>query len=56
MTNVVTKNTPHGAIPFAAVRDPQTRNALMKLNENMRALDRRLKVAEAAVRELQRRA
>ena len=53
---VATKTLPHGTIPFAQVKDPQTRNALMRLNENINALNRRLKTAEAAVRELQRRA
>lgn len=56
MKNVTTRAMPHGAIPFAAVRDPQTRNALMRINENMRSLDRRLKSVEMAMRELQRRA
>lgn len=54
--NVTTRNLPHGTIPFAAVRDAQTRNALMQINENMRTLDRRLKTVESAVREIQRRA
>lgn len=56
MTNVTTKPLPHGTIPFAQIKDPQTREALMKINENMRSLDRRLKTVESAVRELQRRA
>ena len=56
MTNVTTKPMPHGTIPFAQIKDPQTRDALMKINENQRALDRRLKAVEAAARELQRRA
>jgi hypothetical protein len=55
MTNVTTKPLPHGAIPFANIRDPQTRDALMKLNENMHSLDKRLKAVESAVREQQRR-
>ena len=55
MKQITTRPLPHGAIPFANIRDPQTRDALMKLNENMRSLDKRLKAAEEAVRELQRR-
>ena len=54
--NVTTRKLPHGTIPFAQIKDPQTRAALMKINENMRALDGRLKSAESAVRELQGRA
>lgn len=56
MTNVTTKPLPHGTIPFAQIKDPQTRDALMKINENLRSLDKRLKAAESAVRENQRRA
>ena len=56
MKDVITKRLPHGAIPFAQIRDPQMRDVLMKLNENIRALDRRLVAAESATRELQRRA
>lgn len=54
--NVTTRRLPHGAIPFAQIRDPQVRDALMKINENALALDRRLSAVEAAARELQRRA
>ena len=56
MRNVVTKTLPHGTIPFAQIPDAATRDAVMKMNENMRALEHRLKVAETALRELQRRA
>ncbi len=56
MKQITTRPLPHGAIPFANIRDPQTRDALMKLNENMRSLDKRLKATESAVREQQRRA
>lgn len=54
--NVTTKKLPHGAIPFAQIRDPQMRDVLMKLNENQRKLDKRITAVEAATRELQRRA
>ena len=56
MMNITTQPLPHGTIPFAAVRDTQMRDALMKLNENIRALDKRLKAVESAMREQQRRA
>ena len=56
MKVVLTKSLPHGTIPFEQVRDPQTRDALMKINENIRALEKRQRTAEAALRELQRRA
>ena len=46
---------PHGTIPFAKIRDPQTRNTVMQLNENMQSLHHRLRAAAAAVKELQRR-
>ena len=56
MTNVTTRPLPHGTIPFAQIKDPQTRNALMKINENQHSLDKRLKAVESAMREQQRRA
>lgn len=52
MKQITTKPMPHGTIPFAQVRDPQTRDALMKINENMRSLDRRLKAVEEAARKI----
>ena len=56
MTNVTTKPLPHGAMPFKQVRDPQLRTALMHINENILAIDKRLKAVESAAREIQRRA
>ena len=56
MRNVTTKPLPHGAIPFAQIKDPQMRSMLMKINENQRSLDKRLKAVESALREQQRRA
>ena len=53
MTKVMTKPLPHGAIPFAQIKEPQTRSILMKINENILALNRRLAAAESAARELQ---
>ena len=53
--NVTTKKLPHGAIPFAQICDPQTRDALMKINANQRLLDKPLAAVETATRELQKR-
>lgn len=47
--------TPHGMVPFHQIPDPQTREAVMKLNENIASLARRLAAAEAKVKELERR-
>ena len=56
MKTTITKNLPHGTIPFAQIHDATVRDAVMKLNENMQALNRRTKAMESALRELQRRA
>lgn len=40
---------PHGMVPFHQIPDPQTRDAVMKLNENIAALARRLAALEAKV-------
>ena len=55
MKDIVTAPLPHGAIPFAQIKDIQTRAVLMKINENQRAIDKRLKAVEMAIRELQKR-
>lgn len=55
MKDVISRKLPHGTIPFEQLRDPQLRKVLMMVNENMRALDLRLKVVEKAARESQRR-
>lgn len=55
MRNVTTKKLPHGTIPIQEIRDERTRKVVMQVNENVRAVDERLRVVEAAVRELQRR-
>lgn len=46
---------PHGVVPFHHLTDPQVRDAVMKLNENIASLARRLASAEAKVKELERR-
>ena len=46
---------PHGMVPFHQIPDPQTRGAVMKLNENIIALARRLAAAETKIKELERR-
>lgn len=56
MKTVTTKSLPHGTIPFAQIHDATLRDAMMKLNENIGLVSRRLKTVEEAVRELQRRA
>ncbi len=55
MKNLITKKMPHGTIPFEQIRDPQTRDVLMKINENQRNLDKRIAAIETATRELQKR-
>lgn len=55
MKTTITKNLPHGTIPFAQIHDATVRDAVMKLNENIGELTRQLKLAQAAIRELQRR-
>jgi hypothetical protein len=37
---------PHGNVPIHQIPDPQTREAVMKLNENILALARRLAAQE----------
>lgn len=37
---------PHGAVPFHHLADPQVRDAVMKLNENILALAKRLAALE----------
>ena len=55
MTNVVFKKMPHGKIPFQTIANVNLRDALMKLNENMVALERVLEAVCRAVNEIQRR-
>lgn len=46
---------PHGAVTFHHIADLQVRDAVMKLNENVLALARRLAAAEAKLKEIERR-
>ena len=46
-----TGGTPHGAVPFHHIADPQVRDAVMKLNENILALERRLAAVEGKGKE-----
>lgn len=55
MTVIVEKPLPHGNIPFHHISDPNVRNVVMKVNENIAALERANKALAAAVRELQRK-
>lgn len=55
MTNVVYRKVPHGKIPFATIPNQNLRDALMKLNENILALDRNMEALFRAVNELSRR-
>lgn len=57
MANAATVRTglPHGAVPFHHIADLQIRDAVMKLNENVLALARRLAAAEAKLKEIERR-
>lgn len=38
---------PHGSVPFHFIADQQAREAVMKINENILALHRRLAALEA---------
>lgn len=46
-----TGGTPHGAVPFHQIADLQVREAVMKLNENILALERRLAAVEGKGKE-----
>ncbi len=46
---------PHGIVPFHHLADAQVRDVVMKLNENIAALARRLAAAEAKLNEVERR-
>lgn len=55
MKTVTTKALPHGAVPFAKIDDPQLRNSMMQINENVRSVAAQLTTLQEAVRELQRK-
>lgn len=42
---------PHGAVPFHHLADAQVRDAVMKLNENILSLARRLSALEGKAKE-----
>ena len=44
-----TTGLPHGSVPFHFIQDQQAREAVMRLNENILALHRRLAALEAEV-------
>lgn len=46
---------PHGMVPFHQIADAKAREAVMKLNENIASLARRLAAAEAKIKERERR-
>jgi len=46
---------PHGMVPFHHIADSQVRDVVMKLNENVLALARRLAATEAKLKEQERR-
>lgn len=46
---------PHGMVPFHQIADAKAREAVMKLNENIVSLARRLAAAEAKLKEFERR-
>ena len=41
---------PHGSVPFHHIADPQLRDAMMKINENMAALEKRLAALEKTMK------
>lgn len=40
------KKTPHQAVPIASIKGKPEREAVMKLNDNIASLDRRIKALE----------
>lgn len=46
---------PHGMVPIHQIPDPQVRDVVMKLNENVLSLARRLAAAEAKLKKIERR-
>lgn len=54
MTNVTIKALPHSLTPDS-VANPQMKNIVMQLNENINSLKKQLEEAQRAIQELQRR-
>lgn len=48
------KKLPHGIVPFQHIADVQVREAIMKLNENIRNLDSRIAELERKGKETRR--
>ena len=55
MTKIVMKPIPNGRVPFEHNANPQAKDAVMRLNDNMAALAEQVKTLQLAVQELQRR-
>lgn len=55
MTKIVIKPLPNGRIPFEHIANPQTKDAVMKFNDNIASLAEQVKALQLAVQELQRR-
>ena len=47
---------PHGTVPFAGIKDNATREAVMRLNENIAALKRALEAALDKIEKLEKEA
>lgn len=47
-----TTGLPHGSVPFHFIQDQQAREAVMRLNENILALHRRLDALEAKINKM----
>ena len=52
---IVKKELPHGQISLTAIKDPATREAFMKLSENIMALMRQLSELQSAVQIIERK-
>lgn len=46
MSNSTGRKSPHGMVPISNIKDPATKAAIMKLNENVKALQDRVAAME----------
>lgn len=46
MSNSTSRKSPHGMVPISNIKDPATKAAIMKLNENVKALQDRVAAME----------
>lgn len=46
MSNSTGRKSPHGMVPISNIKDPATKAAIMKLNENMKALQDKVFILE----------